>query len=94
MTVSAFHAAIASTLMGLGVGMTMIGRAWPAPGRHRGRRGGVSDGTLLDGLFAPRVRVGWLWCVSCCRNEQHVPVGDVWACTHCHETTHTTGSTQ
>lgn len=52
MTVSAFHAAIASTLMGLGVGMTMIGRAWPAPGRHRGRRGGVqlADHLAVEGV--------------------------------------------
>lgn len=35
---SAFHMALASTVMGLGVGMTMIGRNWPDRGKHRGRR--------------------------------------------------------
>lgn len=66
---SAFHMAVASTVMGLGVGMTMIGRSWPAPGRHRAPSVGtvideVSLDELLDGgeveandfLFCPAER--------------------------------------
>lgn len=34
----AFHAAVATVLLGLGVGMTMIGRSWPERRRHRGPR--------------------------------------------------------
>ncbi|WP_329215103.1 hypothetical protein OG352_06020 [Streptomyces sp. NBC_01485] len=34
----AFHAAIATMLLGLGVGMTMIGRSWPTRSKHRGPR--------------------------------------------------------
>lgn len=100
---SPFHAALASTLLGLGVGMTMIGRAWPTGGRHRRRRVEVLSEELLDDLLGPRpepvygtpIEQAWRWCPSCSRNEPSVLHNDGgWTCGHCFETTinTTTGS--
>lgn len=38
--VHAAPAALASMLLALGVGMTMIGRSWPTRAKHRGARAG------------------------------------------------------
>ncbi|GKQ39524.1 hypothetical protein [Streptomyces sp. A012304] len=46
---SAFHAAVGGTLSALGVGMVMVARTWPAPGRHRAR---VMDDEALLTLVA------------------------------------------
>jgi hypothetical protein len=93
--VSAFHAALASTLLGLGVGMTMIGRTWPHRAKHRARRRPVEEWVpahilipaLAYGAAAPQTVAH---CPPCGR---HVPVtvhGHAHRCDTGHITIHTT----
>lgn len=89
---SAFHAAVASTLLALGVGMTMIGRSWPERGRHRARTGRpveewVPARVLIPALAAP----AFAHCTGC-RDEVPVTVHPQGArrCGQGHITIHTT----
>lgn len=100
--VSAFHAAVASTLLGLGVGMTMIGRTWPAPTGVRHSRQ-VSDASLLDDLLGPPssyttsfehapgvIRQGFHDCPVCEQTTAGVLTRDGWTCGECFTSTITT----
>lgn len=95
---SAFHAAVGGTLSALGVGMVMVARTWPAPGRHRARV--MDDESLLTELLGPVEREpvhgavlaqAWRYCPSCDRDEPSVLHNEGWTCGHCFHTT--TGGT-
>jgi ribosomal protein S27AE len=81
-----------------GVGMVMVGRAWPTGGRHRARV--MDDESLLNELLGPVepqpvhggvLAQAWRYCPSCERDEPSVLHTDGWTCGHCFHTTTTTG---
>ncbi|MFJ4624284.1 hypothetical protein [Streptomyces sp. NPDC088812] len=80
---SDFHAAVASTLMAFGVGMTMIGRGWGTRGEHRGPRRRPVEEYVPAGVLIPALAVhgpGWptaafRYCIGC-RAEVPVVVHD------------------
>jgi hypothetical protein len=96
--VSAAHAApaaFACILLGLGVGMTLIGRGWPAPSGERRARRQVSDASLLDDLLGPPsaytdyphapgvIRQGFHDCPNCDQTTAGVLTRDGWTCGQC-----------
>lgn len=99
---SAFHAAVGGTLSALGVGMVMVARTWPAPGRHRARV--MDDEALLTELLGPPspyttgfehadgpISTGFADCPPCGRVTAGALTEDGWLCGEClTHTNHTT----
>lgn len=95
-------AALASMLLALGVGMTLIGRSWPTRPKHRGPRAPRRiEEYVPAAALIPAFADGWpttafAHCIQC---RGPVPVvvhdGGTYRCDHGHTTTHTTtGGTQ
>lgn len=96
---SAAHAApaaLASILLGLGVGMAWIGRGWPSPTGQRRAQRQVSDPTLVDELIGPPtayttdyphapgvIRQGFHDCPTCAQMTAGVLTRDGWTCGQC-----------
>jgi hypothetical protein len=96
---SAFHAAVASTLLALGVGMTMIGRGWPTHGRHRARPQRPVEEYVPASVLIPALAVhgpGWpqaafRYCIGCHAEVPVVVHNGAHRCdAHGHITIHTT----
>src|ERR1041385_8935062 len=78
-----------------GVGMVMVGRAWPAPsGARRSRQ--VSDASLMDDLLGPAsywttiphpapggIRQAFHDCHTCQQTTAGVVARDSWPCAQC-----------
>jgi hypothetical protein len=78
-----------------GVGMVMVGRAWPAPsGTRRSRQ--VSDASLMDDLLGPDsywttipehapgvIRQAFHDCPTCQQTTAGVVTRDGWTCGQC-----------
>lgn len=94
---SPFHAALASTLLGLGVGMTMIGRSWPTRGQHRAPRRKPVEEFVPGHHLIPALAHGAVipQAVAYCRGcHTQVPVtvhGNATRCDQGHVTIHTAG---
>ena len=98
---SAFHAALASLLLGLGIGMTMIGRGWPDRPKHRGQRAPRRMEVEVRGRVLIPALAGTGWptpafrhCIGCQRVVPVVVRDGAHRCdAHGHVTIHnTTGS--
>ncbi|MEH0542945.1 hypothetical protein QA802_07650 [Streptomyces sp. B21-105] len=99
--VHAAPAALASMLLALGVGMTMIGRSWPHRAKHRGPRAPrqVEEYVPAAALIPAFAGTDWptpafAHCIQCRTTVPVVVHTGAHRCTHGHVTTHTTtGST-
>jgi hypothetical protein len=96
--VSAAHAApaaFACILLGLGVGMTLIGRGWPARPKHRAPRRPVEEWVpahhLIPALaYGAAVPQDIAHCHGCGRPVPVTVHGDAYRCDREHITIHTT----
>lgn len=94
---SPFHAMVATVLLGLGVGMTLIGRGWPDRRKHRGPRAPRRIEVEVPGreLIAALAGTGWpttafAHCIGCQRTVPVVVHGNAHRCDqHGHVTIHT-----
>lgn len=93
-------AALASMLLALGVGMTMIGRSWPARSKHRGSRAPrrIEVEVPAHHLIPALAGTGWpatafRHCIGCQRTVPVVVHDGAHRCdAYGHVTIHTTGS--
>ncbi len=92
-------AALASMLLALGVGMTMIGRSWPHRAKHRGPRAPrrveeyVPAAALIPAFAGGWPTLAFAHCIQCRTTVPVVVHNGAHRCDHGHTTITTTGST-